>query len=145
MKHLVILLVGVCLLFASIPAHAQSDEGKQEVIKADRARNAAREKGDGEAWAKYISDDCIWANVITGEVLANKKERVTAIDQQGKIQPRKLTDEKVYMFTPNIVIQTGLFSGTVEDGPTNARFVRIYEKLEGRWQMIALYLAPESN
>jgi len=143
MKYLMILLVGVCLLLTSVPALAQSEEAKQEVIKADRARQAAWAKSDGETWAQYISDDCIWADVLTGEVVANKKERVKIINEREATS--KLTDEKIYVFRPHIVVQTGHYSGTDEEGPFSTRFVRIWEKLDGRWQMIALYLARESN
>ena len=145
MKYLWILLVGVCLLVASAPAYAQWDAAKQEVIKADRARGAAGDKGDGEAWGQYIRDDCIWSNISTGEVWQNKKERIAGITERGAQPPAKLTDEKIHMFEPDRAFQTGHYSGTNEDGPFSVRFMRVWGKQEGRWQMIALYFAPDSN
>ncbi len=145
MKHLMILTVGVCLLLSSVPLNAQSEEEKQEVIKADRARAAAANKGDGEDWSQYISDDCIWSNIITGEVWQNKKERIVKHTERGARPPAKLTDEKIHMFEPDRAFQTAHFTGEGEEEPLTGRFMRVWAKREGRWQMIALYYAPESN
>ncbi len=136
MKYLMILTVGVCLLLTSVPAYSQSDAIKQEVIKADRAREAAWEKGDGEAWAKYIVDECRWTVLSTGEILQDKAQRAANTTKNGPIeQPAKLSDEK-FLIGETLVTQTGVYtfaSGTM-------RFARIWQKQDGQWLMVALYV-----
>jgi len=85
---------------------------QEEVIKVDRARTAALLKGDGEAWAKTIAENCRWTVMATGAVVQNKAEQAAGITERG---PREgagtMSDEKFHFSRGNaenvLVTQTG--------------------------------------
>jgi hypothetical protein len=132
------------VLGLGITASGQDQETmKKEVIEVDRARQAAFDKGDGDAWFAHIIDACRWTNLVTGEVLQDKAQRAANLTKEGPAEPSKLSDEKFHFGGGggNTVTQTGLYSGGGRGG--SARVARIWQKRDGRWMMIALYFAPQ--
>jgi hypothetical protein len=108
----------------------------------DRARTAALLKGDGDAWAMAIADNCRWTVMSTGAVRQNKAETAASITEEGPIEGAgTMSDEKFHFSRANgenvLVTQTG------EGG--NGRFVRLYAKVDDRWQMVALYTENPLN
>jgi len=128
-------LVTTAIVFVmALSASAQDNAKIQgEVKEFDRARTAAFFKGDGEAWAKHIADNCVWTIMSTGEVEQNKAERAARITENGPIERAGggISDEKFHV-QKNRVVHTG-------ETPVLGRFARVYAKRAGRWQMLSLY------
>jgi len=133
------LVTTAIVVVMALSASAQ-DKAKiqQEVTEFDRARTAAFFKGDGDAWAKHISDNCIWTNMATGVVAQNKAETAANITKRGpRERVGEISDEKFHV-EENRVVQTG----ATNDG---RRFARVYVKGDGGWQMIALFTEKARN
>ena len=137
-------LVTTAIVFVMALSASAQDNAKiqEEVIKVDRARTAALLKGDGDAWAKHIADNCRWTIMSTGEVEQNKAERAAGITERGPTEGvGRISDEKFHFSRANaenvLVTQTGEASA--------GRFARLYAKRDGRWQMIALYTEHERS
>ena len=78
----------------------------------------------------------------TGAVRQNKAETAASITEGGPIEGAgTMSDEKFHFSRAPagglLVTQTG------EGG--NGRFVRLYSKVDGRWQMVALYTENPLN
>jgi len=133
-------LVTTAIVFVMALSASAQDNAKiqEEVIKVDRARVAAFYKGDGDAWAKHVSDDCIWTNMATGVVEQNKAEVAANITKRGPTEGTgERTDEKFHVEETRVV-QTG----ATNDG---RRFVRVYVKGDAGWQMIARIIEKARN
>jgi len=133
-------LVTAAIVFVmALSASAQDDAKIQKEVKEfDRARTAAISKGDGDAWAKHIADNCRWTVMSTGAVQQNKSERAAGITENGPVADfGSISDEKFFI-KGDVVTQTGE-SGTI------GRFARVYLKGDGGWQMIALYTENAIN
>ena len=137
-------LVTTAIVFVMALSASAQDNAKiqEEVIKVDRARTAALLKGDGEAWAMTIADNCRWTVMATGVVEQNKAERAAGFTGSPiERSALEISDEKFHFSRANadsvLVTQTG------ESG--NGRFVRLYSKVDGRWQMVALYTENPLN
>jgi len=129
-------LVTTTIVFVMALSASAQDKAKiqQEVTEVDRARGAAFVKGDGDAWAKHIADNCHWTTMSTGAVVHSKAEFATNITKRGPLEGGGgdgPSDEKFHV-DENVVVQTG-------DGGVIGRYARVYTKIDGRWQMIALY------
>ncbi len=133
-------LVTTAIVFVMALSASAQDKAKiqQEVTEFDRARSAAFLKGDGDAWAKHIADDCLWTVMATGVVVQNKAEFAADITKRGPIEGGGgISDEKFHV-EQNRVVQTG-------EGNAIGRFARVYVKGDGGWQMIALYTEKARN
>ena len=130
-------LVTTAIVFVMALSASAQDNAKiqEEVIKVDRARTAALLKGDGDAWAMTIADNCRWTVMATCVVEQNKAERAAGFTSPIEASALEISDEKFHFSRAPagglLVTQTG------ESG--NGRFVRLYSKVDGRWQMVALY------
>ena len=131
-----LLIIAIAVLGLGISASGQ-DKAKieKEVIKADRARDAAFDKGDGEAWAKHIADECRWTSLSTGEILQNKAERAANITKRGPTAAAKLSAEK-FQIGETLVTQTGVYTAS----SWTMHFARVWQKQDGQWIMVALYV-----
>ena len=136
-------LVTTAIVFVMALSAGAQDNAKiqEEVIKVDRARTAALLKGDGDAWAMTIADNCRWTVMATGVVEQNKAERAAGFTSPIERSALEISDEKFHFSRAPagglLVTQTG------ESG--NGRFVRLYSKVDGRWQMVALYTQNPLN
>ncbi len=131
-----LLIIAIAVLGLGISASGQ-DKAKieKEVIKADRARDAAFDKGDGEAWAKHIADECRWTALSTGEILQNKAQRAANITKRGPTAASKLSAEK-FQIGETLVTQTGVYTTS----SWTMHFARVWQKQDGQWIMVALYV-----
>ena len=135
-------LVTTTIVFVMALSASAQDKAKiqQEVTEVDRARAAAFTKGDGDAWAKHIADNCHWTTMSTGAVVHSKAEFATNITKRGPLEGGGgdgPSDEKFHV-EENRVVQTG----ATNDG---RRFARVYVKGDGGWQMIALFTEKARN
>jgi hypothetical protein len=137
-------LVTTAIVFVMALSASAQDNAKiqEEVIKVDRARTAALLKGDGDAWAMTIADNCRWTVMATGVVEQNKAERAAGFTGSPiERSALEISDEKFHFSRAPagglLVTQTG------ESG--NGRFVRLYSKVDDRWQMVALYTENPLN
>ncbi len=137
-------LVTTAIVFVMALSASAQDNAKiqEEVIKVDRARTAALLKGDGAAWAMTLADTCRWTVMSTGVVEQNKAEQAAEITG-SPIERRflEITDEKFHF--SRAPAGGLLFTQTGESG--NGRFVRLYSKVDDRWQMVALYTENPLN
>ena len=108
-------LVTTAIVFVMALSASAQDNAKiqEEVIKVDRARTAALSKGDGDAWANHIADNCRWTVMSTGAVRQNKAETAASITEGGPIEGAgTMSDEKFHFSRGNaensvLVTQTG--------------------------------------
>ncbi len=131
-----LLIIAIAVLGLGISASGQ-DKAKieKEVIKADRARQAALDKGDGEAWAKHMADECRWTALSTGEILQDKAQRAADITKDGPREASKLSAEK-FQIGETLVTQTGVYTTS----SSTMHFARVWQKQDGQWIMVALYV-----
>ena len=137
-RFLLVALVGVAFLGLArwtMKNAAAADDLKDEVMKAEDARNEALPKGDVAALEKIYADDLVYTNA-RGETL-NKTQHL------AELKARKLTflsfkhsDVSVHVYG-NTGIVTGVstsavsLNGTVSSTPR--KFMNIYVKQNGRW------------
>lgn len=137
-RFLLVALVAVAFLGLArwtMKNAAAADDLKDEVMKAEDARNEALPKGDVAALEKIYADDLVYTNA-RGETL-NKTQHL------AELKARKLTflsfkhsDVSVHVYG-NTGIVTGVstsavsLNGTVSSTPR--KFMNIYVKQNGRW------------
>ena len=137
-RFLLVALVGVAFLGLArwtMKNAAAADDLKDEVMKAEDARNEALPKGDVAALEKIYADDLVYTNA-RGETL-NKTQHL------AELKARKLTflsfkhsDVSVHVYG-NTGIVTGVstsavsLNGTVSSTPR--KFMNIYVKQNGKW------------
>src|ERR1035441_957685 len=137
-RFLLVALVAVAFLGLArwtMKNAAAADDLKDEVMKAEDARNEALPKGDVAALEKIYADDLVYTNA-RGETL-NKTQHL------AELKARKLTflsfkhsDVSLHVYG-NTGIVTGVstsavsLNGTVSSTPR--KFMNIYVKQNGRW------------
>lgn len=137
-RFLLVALVAVAFLGLArwtMKNAAAADDLKDEVMKAEDARNEALPKGDVAALEKIYADDLVYTNA-RGETL-NKTQHL------AELKARKLTflsfkhsDVSVHVYG-NTGIVTGVstsavsLNGTVSSTPR--KFMNIYVKQNGKW------------
>jgi len=112
-----------------------ADSAKDEVLKAEDARNAAMPTGDVAALEKIYADNLVYINA--------RGERLTKAQHLGEMKARTLgfrsfahNDVQVSMVGDTGVV-TGISTSAVEyEGKVSTnprRFVNVYVKDGGRW------------
>jgi ketosteroid isomerase-like protein len=117
---------------------------KDEVMKAEEARNQALPKGDVEALARIYADDLVYTNA-TGALLTKEQHLADLKGRNLNFRSFKHDDVQVTVHG-NTGIVTGIstsavdYKGTVSSSPR--RFVNVYSKEDGRWLCVAHMETP---
>jgi ketosteroid isomerase-like protein len=135
-------LLGVATYAATVAAGDANL--KDEVLKAEEARNQALPHGDVAALEHIYADDLIYTNA-TGALL-------TKAQHLGDLKGRALNfrsfkhDDVQVTVHGNTGVVTGIstsavdYKGTVSSSPR--RFVNVYAKEDGRWLCVAHMETP---
>jgi ketosteroid isomerase-like protein len=146
-RFLLVTLSAVALL--GVATYAVTDAAgdanlKDEVLKAEEARNQALPHGDVAALEHIYADDLIYTNA-TGALL-------TKTQHLGDLKGRALNfrsfqhDDVQVTVHGNTGVVTGIstsavdYKGTVSSSPR--RFVNVYAKEDGRWLCVAHMETP---
>jgi ketosteroid isomerase-like protein len=117
---------------------------KDEVLKAEEARNQALPKGDVEALDHIYADDLVFTNA-TGALLTKAQHLADLKGRTLNFRSFKHDDVQVTVHG-NTGIVTGIstsavdYKGTVSSSPR--RFVNVYSKQDGRWLCVAHMETP---
>ncbi len=117
---------------------------KDEVLKAEEARNQALPKGDVEALDRIYADDLVYTNA-TGALLTKAQHLADLKGRTLNFRSFKHDDVEVHVHG-NTGIVTGIstsavdYKGTVSNSPR--RFVNVYSKQDGRWLCVAHMETP---
>ena len=149
MKRKIFLLVLSAVAVLSVAkytviAAAEDANLKDEVIKAEEARNQALPHGDVAALDRIYADDLIYTNA-TGALLTKAKHLADLKARTLNFRSFKHDDVQVTVHG-NTGIVTGIstsavdYKGTVSSSPR--RFVNVYSKQDGRWLCVAHMETP---
>jgi ketosteroid isomerase-like protein len=117
---------------------------KDEVLKAEEARNQALPKGDVEALDRIYADDLVYTNA-TGALLTKSQHLADLKGRTLNFRSFKHDDVEVHVHG-NTGIVTGIstsavdYQGTINSSPR--RFVNVYSKQDGRWLCVAHMETP---
>jgi len=114
---------------------AAAGDLKDEVMKAEDARNEALPKGDVPALEKIYSDDLVYTNA-RGETLTKTQHLADLKGRKLSFVSFKHSDVSVHVYG-NTGIVTGIstsavsYNGTVSSSPR--KFMNVYVKQGGQW------------
>jgi ketosteroid isomerase-like protein len=117
---------------------------KDEVLKAEEARNQALPNGDVAALDRIYADDLVYTNA-TGALLTKAQHLANLKDRTLNFRSFKHDDVQVHVHG-NTGIVTGIstsavdYKGTISNSPR--RFVNVYVKQDGRWLCVAHMETP---
>jgi ketosteroid isomerase-like protein len=118
---------------------AAAGDAKDEVLKAEEARNAALPKGDVAALEKIYADDLVYTNA-RGELLTKAQHLAEMKARTLGFRSFAHSDVQVSVHG-NTGIVTGISTSAVEyQGKVSSsprRFVNVYAKEGGRWLCVA--------
>ena len=140
MKYLMILTVGVCLLFAAVPAVAQSAADEAAVREATKQFMAAYNKHDTKAIVELIDEECRqWGDAVKGKT-AYAKWYGERFERSKDLQVKLSEEISVDFITPDIAIhkfRTETTGSVDEDGnlqpPGKGLRAYLYVKKNGQW------------
>jgi len=138
---LVTLCVAAVLSIAkhTVIAAARDANLKDEVLKAEEARNQALPHGDVAALEHIYADDLIYTNA-TGALLTKTQHLADLKGRALNFRSFQHDDVQVTVHG-NTGVVTGIstsavdYKGTVSSSPR--RFVNVYAKEDGRWLCVA--------
>jgi ketosteroid isomerase-like protein len=125
-------------------AAADAGEIKDEVLKAEEARNQALPHGDVAALDRIYADDLVYTNAA-GALLTKAQHLADLKGRTLNFRSFKHDDVQVHVHG-NTGIVTGIstsaaeYKGTVSSSPR--RFVNVYVKQDGRWLCVAHMETP---
>jgi hypothetical protein len=135
--------LSVLMLLGSVAAVGQMKGGgkaEEELLKLERERLAAVEKGDTSVLERDTADDYTLVN-RNGQI-RSKQETISDIKSGAlKVESLKLDDAKVRLYGNTAVMvghttQTGTYNGKDISGST--AFTRVWVKEGGKWKSVAL-------
>jgi ketosteroid isomerase-like protein len=127
------------MIFAAVIANAQSGKVEQEILKLEQQWQDALVKGDAAALEKLYHDGLIYTH--SNASTDNKTTYIAKIKSKAtKYHSIKRDDIKVSIYG-NTAIVTCHWLVHAEAGGnqihTDARFLHVYLKQKGGWQMVA--------
>lgn len=128
----------------TIKSAAAAEDVKEQVMKAEDARNAALPKGDIAALEKIYADDLVYTNA-RGETLTKAQHLAELKGRKLNFQSFKHSDVQVHVYGDTGIV-TGVstsavsYKGTISSSPR--RFVNVYVKQNGRWLCAAHVETP---
>ena len=148
MKHLMILLVGVCLLLASVPAMADQAEDEAAIRKMQQQIMAAHAKQDAKAIAALMDEDFQnWDGTVKGRA-AEEKQRRENFERQ-KVQAKILDEIGIVFVTPEVAIykfRVEITGSLDADGkplpPLKMLYASVCVKKNDKWLRAAVFNRP---
>ena len=146
-RLLLIALVAVAFLGLArwtMKSAAAAEDVKEQVMKAEDARNEALPKGDIAALEKIYADDLVYTNA-RGETLTKAQHLAELKGRKLNFQSFKHSDVQVHVYGDTGIV-TGVstsavsYNGTVSSSPR--KFVNVYVKQNGRWLCAAHVETP---
>ncbi|MGH9801168.1 MAG: nuclear transport factor 2 family protein [Blastocatellia bacterium] len=134
----------IVMILAAVIANAQSGKIEQDVLKLEQQWQDALLKSDFAALEKIYSDGLTY---IHSSAATDTKATYIAKIKSGasKYQSLKRDDIKVSIFGDTAVVTCHWLVVSVGDGKThntNARYIHVYVKQKGKWQMVAHQSTP---
>ena len=127
---------------------AEQEKNKEEVRKIDDEQFQAILRGDADALERIYADD-ISFTYASGQIVSKAQAVDDLRSGRNKLFKLDHDDIRVHAFGKNTVVVTGRTQSTLaccEVGarPTQVhrRFTDVYERLNGRWQLIAHQVTP---
>lgn len=149
MKYLMILTVGVCILFASVPAMADQAEDETAIRKEVEKMAALSNKHDAEALGAPLTEDYEnWTGSQKGRA-AYVKNMSNLYDLNKDRQVKLLDEIGIVFVTPDVAIfkgrleTSGLHDADGKPLPPSKRLQAwIFVKKSGQWLRAASFSRP---
>jgi ketosteroid isomerase-like protein len=144
------ILIAICALAFfgvarwTVKSAAAAEDIKEEVMKAEDARNAVLPKGDVAGLDKIYADDLVYTNA-RGETLTKAQHLADVKGRKLSFVSFKHSDVTVHVFGDTGIV-TGIstsavsYNGVVSSSPR--KFVNVYVKQGGRWLCAAHIETP---
>jgi len=117
----------------------KAEQVKKDVLKIEKERAQALEKGDVAVLDRILADDYVYVNVF-GELHTKAQRFSTIRSGVSKHESLQEDDFRVHVYGDTVVM-TGRASGLVNyRGKVNdkaRRFTNVYIKQDGQWQLVA--------
>jgi uncharacterized protein (TIGR02246 family) len=132
------------MILASVFAQGQGSKVEQEILNLEQRWQDALLKSDVAALEQIYSDGLIYTH---SSAATDTKTTYVAKIKSGasKYQTLKRDDIKVSVFGDTAVVTCRWQVVSVGDGKTyntNARYIHVYAKQKGKWQMVAHQSTP---
>jgi len=120
-------------------SNQKGDSVEQAVMQMEEDLRAAIAKGDSKAYGRIVGDDYVFTN--QDAVVRTKAQMVSAYDSGSiKYESIKFDDIKAHAYGDTAVVtgrQTLKGQNNGKDISGQFRYTRVYEKRQGRWQLVA--------
>ena len=148
MKHLLILTVGICLLFASVPAVADQAADEAAIRKGMEQMNAAWNKHDIEAFSVFVNEDAeSWDGAQDNAAIL--KDTSQSWDRQKDVQWKVTEEIGIVFVTPDAAIYKVRCESTGEldeNGkpvpPSKWLGAWVFAKISGKWEGRGFFARP---
>ena len=135
------------MILASVFANGQGNKAEQEILNLEQQWQDALLKSDVAALEKIYSDGLIYTH---SSAATDTKATYIANIKSGasKYQTLKRDDIKVSIYGDTAVVTTHWQVTSIGGGKThntNARYIHVYVKQKGKWQMVAHQSTPISS
>jgi len=132
------------MVMAGVFAQGQGGKVEQEILNLEQQWQDALLKGDAAALEKLYADGIIYTH---SNASSDTKASYIAKIKSGatKYESLKRDDIKVRVFDDTAIVTCHWVVQTVSGGNkinTNARYIHVYVKQKGKWQMVAHQSTP---
>jgi uncharacterized protein (TIGR02246 family) len=148
LTSLVLALAGLARAQESSGNSADIEKIKEEVRKVDDEWFQAVLKGDADTLDRIYADG-ISFTYASGQIVSKAQAVDDVRTGRNKLFVLNHDDIRVHAFGKNTVVVTGRTQSTLRCCSTSSqpaqvhrRFTDVYEKLDGRWQLIAHQVTP---
>lgn len=146
MNRLLLITFMLCVITSATYAQSQSDPLADTLFALERAWADAELAGDTLSMRQILADDFV-ATTFYGATISDKEIAVGAVldpdltlasIEQHDLEMRRL-DESVAFVTGRAVMDWSYKGVRL---PHELRYLRIYERIDGRWQVVAAHVSP---
>lgn len=134
----------IVMILTAVIANAQAGKVEQDILKLEQDWQDALLKSDVAALDKIYSDGLVYTH---SSAFTEGKATYIAKIKSGasKYQSLKRDEIKVSVFGDTAIVNCHWLVSSVGDGKThntNARYIHVYVKQKGKWQMVAHQSTP---
>ena len=145
MKYPMILTVGLCLVFAAVPAMADQAEDEVAIREATKQFNDALNKHDTKTISALLDENCeTWERTFIGRAAL-----VKGIEDNPDRAVKFLKEISTVFLTPDVAVHKFYEENSGwrdEDGnplpPVKGRRAYVYVKKNGKWLRGAMFWSP---